>query len=58
MEENKDQQKKQGKIKGFDLEAFYADNDILDEKCTNEKLIEANKRLPKWSLVPPTSYKK
>ena len=44
-------------ISDMDLLSFYDNNDSLDESAASEKLKEASKRLPKWSLSPPAAYK-
>ena len=41
----------------FDFNAFFTDNDVIPENVSNEKLREANKRLPKWNIVPKMHYK-
>lgn len=41
----------------FDIMAFYNEIDVIED-ASNEKLREANKKLPSWSLVPPVGYKK
>lgn len=54
--EKNESTREQGRIK-MDIFKSLSDDDSFDDTAANEKLKEANKRLPAWDLRPPVGYK-